>query len=60
MSRPEDGATPLHLAANFGHSDVIRALLVSISNLNEFSYILQVMVLECWSRSDHSSNSWRV
>ncbi|KAJ1443429.1 hypothetical protein B484DRAFT_414448 [Ochromonadaceae sp. CCMP2298] len=24
----EDGATPLHIAANFGHSDVIRALLI--------------------------------
>ena len=28
--RSEDNATPLHIAANFGHTDVIRALLVMI------------------------------
>lgn len=29
QGRPEDGATPLHIASTMGHADVIRALLVS-------------------------------
>ena len=41
MGRPEDDATPLHLAAAAGHSDVIRYLLVwymkQIYNLIELS-----------------------
>ena len=34
MGRPEDDATPLHLAAAAGHSDVIRYLLVCETNLH--------------------------
>lgn len=34
--RAEDEATPLHIAALFGHKDVIRALLVRLSNKNSF------------------------
>jgi hypothetical protein len=29
--RAEDKATPLHIAAHYGHTDVIRSLLVRIS-----------------------------
>ena len=36
--RPEDDATPLHIASMLGHSDVIRALLV-------FFYIARFRVL---------------
>jgi len=31
--RPEDGCSPLHVAALFGHTDVIRALLVYFISL---------------------------
>jgi ankyrin repeat protein len=29
----EDGATPLHIASKHGHTDVIRALLVSFPDI---------------------------
>lgn len=37
--RPEDGATPLHIAAKLGHSDVIRALLVGFPASQSFEQL---------------------
>jgi ankyrin repeat protein len=39
--RAEDKATPLHIAAHYGHTDVIRSLLVCLS-CNYFDHLMHI------------------